>query len=206
MRAQGARHMREHHGGRTAEKKPSPSRRTVFDAILESDLPPPEKSLDRLEHEGREVIAAGSETTARMLTAATFFILATPGVLERLKSELKGIVAADGTIPDLAALERLPWLVRHLHSQFVTPIWIVWPEIWPKLTGADGHHQGDPAHAADRQLADPPRCAQRHPTVRRMGDPSRSKWYPPLSTPPVFHLYPTYLGTLPSSLHSCCKD
>ena len=95
------------------------TRATVFHAILESALPLHEKSLDRLEHEGREMIGAGGETTTRILCAATYYILATPGVLDKLKAELKSVYSeADGD-PELSKLESLPWLVSRVSRSLV---------------------------------------------------------------------------------------
>ena len=87
----------------------------MFHAILASDLPPAEKSLDRLEQEGRETITAGSETASRILSGMCFFLLTSPDALKRLRDELAPVMAdaVDG-IPELAKVERLPWLVRHL--------------------------------------------------------------------------------------------
>ena len=41
---------------------------TIFHDILESDLPPQEKALDRLWQEGQTIIGAGTETTAWTLS------------------------------------------------------------------------------------------------------------------------------------------
>ena len=98
-----------------AGAKKEPAKRsgypTIFHAILDSDLPPSEKSLERLEQEGREQITAGSETSIRMLTSSTYFTLTTPDALERLRAELRPLFAADAE-PEVSKFENLPWLVR----------------------------------------------------------------------------------------------
>ena len=86
---------------------------TLFHAILSSDLPPAEKSLTRLTHEGREIIVAGAETAARTMASAVYFVLSTPGVLATLRAELGDLCATPGVYPDLGTLEKLPYLVSH---------------------------------------------------------------------------------------------
>jgi cytochrome P450 len=72
-------------------------RQTVFHEVLESDLPPEEKGLQRLGDEAQLVIGAGLETTAWALTNATFYILNQPKTLRKLQDELRK------AIPDPAA-------------------------------------------------------------------------------------------------------
>src|SRR5258706_12915519 len=67
---------------------------TVFRALLNSDLPPQEKTVERLMHEGFTMVTAGEETTGYVLTIATCHVLNQPAILAKLKAEL---VAA---IPD----------------------------------------------------------------------------------------------------------
>ena len=86
---------------------------TLFTACLTSrDLPPEEKSVDRLAQEAFTFMGAGGETTARTLTTATFYtLLHKDSVLPRLKEELKSAMP-DPTIPlDWKTAEQLPWLV-----------------------------------------------------------------------------------------------
>ena len=54
------------------------------------------------------VIAAGSETIARTLTTATFFLLSEPGALVRLKEELAGVIPSSESNANLKNLEQLP--------------------------------------------------------------------------------------------------
>lgn len=96
-----------------------PRSANIFEAILHSDLPPSEKSVERLADEGFELIVAGGETVARVASAAIFHLLDNPNMMRRLRIEL---LHADTTKnQDISAslqdLEKLPWLVSlHLLS------------------------------------------------------------------------------------------
>ncbi|KAK5954220.1 hypothetical protein OHC33_004793 [Knufia fluminis] len=83
---------------------------TIFQAVLDSDLPPSEKTIDRLQDEGQTLVGAGSETTAKSLAMITFFLASAPKKLQKLREEIKTI----GPEPDgsfvLAKLEQLPYL------------------------------------------------------------------------------------------------
>ncbi|KUL89806.1 hypothetical protein ZTR_00581 [Talaromyces verruculosus] len=61
---------------------------TIFQALLDSDLPPEEKSADRLQDESQTLVGAGSETTAKALTNVTFYLLQNKRMLEKLRQEL----------------------------------------------------------------------------------------------------------------------
>lgn len=84
---------------------------TIFQAVLDSDLPPAEKSADRLQDEAQTLVGAGSETTAKSLAMITFFLASDPTKVERLRAEISTV----GPEPDgsfmLAKLEQLPYLV-----------------------------------------------------------------------------------------------
>ena len=84
---------------------------TIFENILSSSLPPEEKEEERLAQEGFVNIVAGSETTSRILSLATFHILDNAWVLERLKEELSTAVPEARSEPSLETVEKLPWLV-----------------------------------------------------------------------------------------------
>ncbi|TVY17339.1 Cytochrome P450 monooxygenase sdnE [Lachnellula arida] len=82
----------------------------LFHFINESTLPSEEKSSKRLAQEGFALIAAGSETTARILTIATFHILDNPDILRRLQVELKDVLRGRTELPSLDVLRELLWL------------------------------------------------------------------------------------------------
>lgn len=87
---------------------------TIFQAILDSDLPASEKTLERLEGEGSVVVAAGSETTARCLSVVTFYLVQERSILRKLRDELNSVQPeTDGFLP-LSQLETLPYLVCQL--------------------------------------------------------------------------------------------
>ena len=84
----------------------------IFREVLNSDLPPVEKSVDRLWHDGQTFNIAGSETTAWALGILTYHLLTQPDILRRLKEELETVVK-DGRTDETstAELEQLPYLV-----------------------------------------------------------------------------------------------
>lgn len=84
---------------------------TIFQAILDSDLPPEEKAADRLQDEGQTLVGAGSETTAKALSLITFYLLRDKKLLQRLREELSTAPMEPGPGDLLPHLEKLPYLV-----------------------------------------------------------------------------------------------
>jgi cytochrome P450 len=84
----------------------------IFREVLNSDLPPEEKTIDRLWHDAQTFNIAGSETTAWTLGNITYYLLTKPEILRKLKEELNGVVT-DGRVKETstAELEQLPYLV-----------------------------------------------------------------------------------------------
>lgn len=95
--------MREHANG-------NKSGGSIFNAMLDSDLPPEEKSAARLIDEGQSVVGAGSETTAGTLSIILFYLLQDKKLLHKLRQELASVPVAES--PLLPALEKLPFLVN----------------------------------------------------------------------------------------------
>ena len=88
---------------------------SIFSEILESNLlPPNERSVSHLLDEGTTLVAAGVETTARALATTTFYVLTTPGVLQRLRKELIDAMPSPMDTPSWTQLEQLPYLVSLL--------------------------------------------------------------------------------------------
>ncbi|KAG6008146.1 hypothetical protein E4U21_004903 [Claviceps maximensis] len=85
-------------------------RRTIFHEILDSKLTDYDKSNNRLWQEGEVVVAAGTITTAWALGVSTYFLLAMPATLSRLKAELEAAIPDPAQPPSLVVLERLPFL------------------------------------------------------------------------------------------------
>ena len=88
----------------------------IFESILASKiLSVQEKQANRVAQEAFVVLVAGGETTARVLTTATFHILANrETVLLRLKEELTTAMTDPDENIDMKTLEQLPWLVSPL--------------------------------------------------------------------------------------------
>lgn len=87
-------------------------KRTIFHALRDSDLPPEERSLERLVDEAEAFTGAGSETTAQTLTRLMFYLKQEPRTLQKLRQELDPVFAASSTPPTWSQLQKLPYLVR----------------------------------------------------------------------------------------------
>lgn len=89
---------------------------TIFQAVLDSDLPANEKTVQRLESEGAVVVAAGSETTAHCISAVTFYLMHERSILHKLRDELSHIQPETDGFFALSQLETLPYLVCPLRT------------------------------------------------------------------------------------------
>lgn len=90
---------REKRGGRSS----------IFEAALDSDLPPFEKSVPRLVDDAQTLVGAGSITTSFSLGLGTYYILSDANVLEELMAELEKAMPSADLLP-LGELEKLPYL------------------------------------------------------------------------------------------------
>lgn len=86
------------------------SHHTIFHEMLNSELPPQEKSTARLSDDGQVTVVAGTLTTAWALSVATFYLLSQPDTLRRLKDELRSEIPQLSEQVPLSALEQLPYL------------------------------------------------------------------------------------------------
>ncbi|KAL4971998.1 cytochrome P450 [Aspergillus desertorum] len=86
----------------------APASPAFFHEVLKSDLPPSEKSADRLAQEMLIVVAAGAETTAKALAWITFHLLDKPEVMQRLLDELQRL--DPNQTASLLQLEQMPYL------------------------------------------------------------------------------------------------
>ena len=88
---------------------------TILDRLTDPSLPPRERTLQRIQDEGLTFILAGTETTARVLTVATFFLARDKSVLYQLREELKQVMplsmVLNPAMPRVSDLEKLPYLV-----------------------------------------------------------------------------------------------
>lgn len=83
---------------------------TIFDELLKSNLPPPERTVRRLGSEAQQMIGAGVETVAWALTTTVFHLLDNPELLRKLHAELEKAIPDPARMPDSVALEKLPYL------------------------------------------------------------------------------------------------
>ncbi|KAJ9635132.1 hypothetical protein H2199_008618 [Coniosporium tulheliwenetii] len=95
---------------------------TIFHELLNSDLPPWEKSLERLWQEGQVVVGAGADTTANALSVTTFHLLDNPDKLQRLKSELATLMPDPYSPVKLRELAQLPYMVCSLAQCLFDPL------------------------------------------------------------------------------------
>ncbi|KAL9614969.1 MAG: hypothetical protein Q9167_000611 [Letrouitia subvulpina] len=96
----GADHSREKRGGRPS----------IFETLLDSDLPPYDKSVGRLMEDAQTVVGAGSITTSLALALANYYILTEHNVLEALLQELESAIPDPTNLPPLEDLEKLQYL------------------------------------------------------------------------------------------------
>lgn len=89
---------------------------TVFGSLLQSGLPPSEKSLQRMTEEGFSLFAAGTETVSWALTVITYHLLTKPAILEKLTAEISQVVDSSGQLPPWVVLEKLPYLGAVIHE------------------------------------------------------------------------------------------
>ena len=80
--------------------------KSIFDGLLESNLPSHELGADRLTDEGLTLIGAGTVTTAHTLTTILFHLLANPASVKNLREELS-FLPGNHT---WSALSQLPYL------------------------------------------------------------------------------------------------
>ncbi|KAL8946840.1 MAG: hypothetical protein Q9222_006816 [Ikaeria aurantiellina] len=85
-------------------------RPSIFETLLDSDLPPYEKSVSRLVDDAQTVVGAGSITTSLTLALAIYYIVSDKSIEARIIEELKQAMPdAKESIP-LVELEQLEYL------------------------------------------------------------------------------------------------
>ena len=94
---------------KTGEEKQKFNHPTFFHDVLASDLPPEEKSAERLAQEIQVVIGAGGGTVAKMLSWTTYYLLENPEKLRSLKEELDRL--DPDRVASLVDLEKMPYVV-----------------------------------------------------------------------------------------------
>lgn len=98
----------------TSSKADKQASRTIVHEIMDSKLPPSEKTLGRVFQEVNLVAGAGFETTAGALRLIFYNIFSNTEVLKRLRTELSSAGATIDHPLDLKRLEQLPYLTAVL--------------------------------------------------------------------------------------------
>ncbi|KAK8052037.1 hypothetical protein PG993_003422 [Apiospora rasikravindrae] len=89
---------------------------SAFHHLLSSDIPEEEKSTERLQAESMILLLAGTLAGAHTLTFVVFYLLASPAMEARLRTELEGAFVTAATagkgqkMPSWTELEKLPYL------------------------------------------------------------------------------------------------
>jgi cytochrome P450 len=87
------------------------AKQTIFQDIIQSNLPPSEKTPARLSAEANLLQIAGTETTARTLAVLMFHLIDNPAVLSRLRMEIASRTPTSSSGLRLAELEAIPYFV-----------------------------------------------------------------------------------------------
>ncbi|KAK7715831.1 hypothetical protein SLS63_011246 [Diaporthe eres] len=91
---------------------PDQSHQTIVHAILDSNLPQAEKTVERIYDEVGTITGAAFETAAQSIRTILYYLYSDPTMLNRLRSELDQATKKqgnDGHLP-LSTLEQLPFL------------------------------------------------------------------------------------------------
>jgi len=99
------------------KRDPEKMHKTIFEELRDSDLPPQEKTTERLMDEGLILTGAGGETTAQTLTVLSFHLLSNPEVLKKLRAELKQVMPDPNLSVPWQKLEQLPYMVNSIHPR-----------------------------------------------------------------------------------------
>ncbi|RYP30579.1 hypothetical protein DL767_006169 [Monosporascus sp. MG133] len=84
---------------------------TIFDSMLDADVPASEKSFLRLISEAQALTGAGAMTTANALDTTLYDVLANPNRLNHLREELASAIRDSLAIPSVAQLETFLYLI-----------------------------------------------------------------------------------------------
>jgi len=84
--------------------------RTIVHEILDSKLPPEDKSFQRVFEDVTPVSGAGFETTGGALRLICFHVFSNNSILRRLREEINGAEAEQPDVMGLKVLEKLPYL------------------------------------------------------------------------------------------------
>lgn len=93
---------------------PEKTHRTIVHEILDSKLPPHDKSFQRVFEDVSSVSGAGLETIGGALRLIFFHVFSNPEILQKLRAELDDAKAKNLDVTDLKVLEQLPYLTSTL--------------------------------------------------------------------------------------------
>ncbi|KAL6794162.1 cytochrome P450 [Trichoderma sp. SZMC 28012] len=94
----------------------SGKRKTMVATLADPSIPEKERDYYRLRDETFGLLGAGTETTARVLTAASFYLANDPRVRETLQAELKQAMPTLDSRPTWGELEQLPYLSAFINE------------------------------------------------------------------------------------------
>lgn len=103
-------------------------RNDFLDGLIKSGM-----AMDELVENGSLLIVAGSETSATLLTGALYLLTANPGVMEKLKNEVRGLFETEGDIT-LTTVNKLSYLTAVLKESLrcYPPVAGAAPRLTPK--------------------------------------------------------------------------
>ncbi|EFY95065.2 Cytochrome P450 CYP58S1 [Metarhizium robertsii ARSEF 23] len=96
-----------------------PARKTMVAALADPSIPLRERSYNRLQDETFAIIAAGTETTARVLTVAAYHLARDGDLRDTLRAELKRVMPTLDARPTWPELEKLPYLTPISSSSYI---------------------------------------------------------------------------------------
>ncbi|KAL7796737.1 cytochrome P450 [Trichoderma ceciliae] len=91
-------------------ESPNDKRKTMVATLADPSIPPKERNYYRLRDETFAILAAGTETTGRVLTVAFYYLARDSRVRDTLRAELKQLMPSLDSAPTWLELERLPYL------------------------------------------------------------------------------------------------
>jgi cytochrome P450 len=86
-------------------------RESIFTSLCHQDVPPEERTLERLRDESLVLLIAGAEATARALAAFAYYMATGSINVQKLRHELRQVMPTCTSQAPWAELEHLPYLV-----------------------------------------------------------------------------------------------
>ncbi|KAF4620123.1 hypothetical protein G7Y89_g14699 [Cudoniella acicularis] len=105
-------HTKELMAAATSPNPDEKTQRTIVHEIMDSGLPPSDKSFERVSGDLATVTSAGFETTSSALRLIFYHVFSKPEILQRLRAELATVRSSDGF--EWRTLEQLPYLTSIL--------------------------------------------------------------------------------------------